>query len=139
MRHGYRLLSHQSTPPPAAVREMLRLPEGRCLLHLRALHSADDAPFCLEDRWINPEAAPGIEAADFSVISPNEWLVQNTAFSGGDIAFSARPADPAQAEALGCRAGDALFVITRSTWAGAAPITAVTLAYAPGHALVTAI
>ena len=85
------------------------------------------------------EAAPGIEAADFSVISPNEWLVQNTAFSGGDIAFSARPADPAQAEALGCRAGDALFVITRSTWAGAAPITAVTLAYAPGHALVTAI
>lgn len=137
--YDYRLLDQGVDTPPAPVRDLLHLPDGARLIHVAALHSADGAPFCLEDRWINPAAAPGIATADFRVISPNEWLVQNTAFSGGDIAFTARAADAAQAAALACAPGAAVFAIDRTTWAGPLPITAVTLTYAPGHRMVTAI
>ena len=136
---GYRLLSRAVQPAPDAVCTLLRLPAETPLMHVRALHLADDAPFCLEDRWINTAAAPGVEWADLTTISANEWLVRNTAFSGGDIDFGAVAADAATAALLGCAKGAALFEIGRTTWAGAQPITAVRLTYGPGYRMRTAI
>jgi GntR family histidine utilization transcriptional repressor len=77
--------------------------------------------------------APGILVADLTGISANEWLVQNTSFTGGDIAFGAVNADAATGELLGCAAGSALFVIDRTTRTGGALITSVRLSYAPGY------
>ena len=137
-RPGYRLLGQTTALPPAAVRSSLHLHDGTALIHLTALHLADDTPFCLEDRWLNP-ATPGLTGADFATISANEWLVQNTAFSGGGIEFFALPADTDTARILCCPQGAALFAIDRTTWAGATPITAVRLTYAPGYRMVSAI
>ena len=136
---GYRLLSRAMDPAPDDMTRLLRLPADTPLLHVRALHLADGAAFCLEDRWINPAAAPGVASADLSAVSANEWLVRNTAFSGGDIDFGAVAADAATAALLGCAPGAALFEIGRTTWAGAQPITAVRLTYAPGYRMRTAI
>lgn len=138
-RHGYRLLGRSMKTVPAEVSEKLRLPPKARLLHIAALHLADDRPFCLEDRWVNPGAVPALETADLSAISANEWLVQNVTLSGGGIEFFAMPADGRLAEILACAEGEALFAIERTTWAGATPITAVRLTYAPGYRMVTAI
>lgn len=131
--YGYALLSQATLPPPASVATRLGLPQRRAMLHVRALHSADAAPFCLEDRWINPATTAGIDTADLGQISANEWLVQNTGFSGGEIAFGAVGADAATAQTLACPPGTALFTVARITWAGAAAITSVLLTYAPGY------
>lgn len=138
-RHGYRLLEQGEAEAPGAITQMLRLPARTRLVHVAALHLADDAPFCLEDRWINPPAVPGLETADLSAISANEWLVRNVTLSGGGIAFFALPADERLAALLACDSGAALFAVERTTWAGAVPITAVTLTYAPGYRMTTAI
>jgi GntR family histidine utilization transcriptional repressor len=128
---GYKLLSQDmAAAPPELARD---LPKRARLMRLRALHLADSAPFCLEERWINPLTAPGLLVADLSGISANEWLVQNTSFTGGDIAFGAVNADAATGEILGCAPGTALFIIDRSTRAGQALITSVRLSYAPGY------
>ena len=137
--HGYRLLERSSAPAPAPVTTKLRLPARTRLLRVSALHLADGAPFCLEARWVNPAAVPGIEAADLSAVSANEWLVRNVTLSGGGIEFFAMPADARLAAVLACEEGAALFAIDRTTWAGATPITAVRLTYAPGYRMVTAI
>lgn len=137
--HGYRLLERSSAPAPAPVTTKLRLPARTRLLRVSALHLADGAPFCLEDRWVNPAAVPGIEAADLSAVSANEWLVRNVTLSGGGIEFFAMPADARLAAVLACEEGAALFSIDRTTWTGATPITAVRLTYAPGYRMVTAI
>jgi len=137
--HGYRLLERSSAPAPAPVTTKLRLPARTRLLRVSALHLADGAPFCLEDRWVNPVAVPGIEAADLSAVSANEWLVRNVTLSGGGIEFFAMPADARLAAVLACEEGAALFAIDRTTWTGATPITAVRLTYAPGYRMVTAI
>ncbi|MCC6303642.1 MAG: UTRA domain-containing protein [Rhodobacteraceae bacterium] len=132
LRPGYRLLEAASLPVPAPVRDLLGLAPGTPFRHLRALHLADDRPFCLEDRWLNP-ATPGLEGVDFAAVSANEWLVRNRPFSSGTIAFFALAADPGLAALLDCRPGEALFAVERATFAGADPITAVRLTYGPGH------
>ena len=137
--HDYRLLERAFAAAPAPVTATLRLPAKTRLLHVAALHLADGAPFCLEDRWLNPAAVPGIEAADLSAVSANEWLVRNVTLSGGDIEFFAMQADARLAAVLACAEGAALFAIDRTTWTGAMPITAVRLTYAPGYRMVTAI
>lgn len=138
-RHGYRLLESGERTPPDEILALLHLPVGRKLLRVSALHLADGTPFCLEERWINPMGVSGLAEADFSVISANEWLVQNTPLSGGAIEFFAMPADARLAGLLGCEEGAALFAMDRTTWAGALPVTTVRLAYAPGYRMTTAI
>lgn len=131
MAPGYSLLAQDmADAPPDLARD---LPKGAELMRLCALHLADGSPFCLEERWINPLTAPGILVADLSGISANEWLVQNTSFTGGDIAFGAVNADAATGAILGCAPGAALFIIDRTTRAGDALITSVRLSYAPGY------
>ncbi|MBE0452538.1 MAG: GntR family transcriptional regulator [Roseovarius sp.] len=135
--YGYRLLADRLAPAPTEVRKALRLMDGSMseLRFVRALHLADDRPFCLESRWLNPAVAgPGL---CFDAQSANEWLVRNIAFSGGDLGFYARAADRALAADLACDEGAALFAVDRTTFSDTTPITAVTLTYAPGYRLVT--
>jgi GntR family histidine utilization transcriptional repressor len=129
MVHGYRLIRQWPGEEPG-VGPVLRL---------LALHSADGRPFCIEDRWINPAAVPGLAAADFATISANEWLVANAPFTEGEIAFSAAAADAGAAALLDCAEGAALLVLERRTRAGGVPVTAVRLAHAPGHRVATAL
>lgn len=130
--HGYRLVSAETAAVPVPLQALLGLSGAPPFLHLLALHLAGGRPFCLEDRWLNP-ATPGAATADFAALSANEWLVRNRPFSAGSIAFFALAADAGLAGLLGCPPGAALFAIERATFAGAEPITAVRLTYAPGY------
>jgi GntR family histidine utilization transcriptional repressor len=84
-------------------------------------------------------ATPGIETADLTAKSANEWLVANIPFEGGDFTFSAMTAGPREAEILACGEGEGLFVIERSTWNKAHVITSVRLTFAPGYRMHTEI
>jgi GntR family histidine utilization transcriptional repressor len=129
MAHGYRLLRRADEDVPG-VGPVLRVV---------ALHTADGAPWCIEDRWINPAAVPGLAAAPFDRVSANEWLVAHVPFTGGDIAFGAEAAGAEAAALLGCAPGAALLTVARTTQAGAVPVTAVTLTHAPGHRVTAAL
>lgn len=136
-RHA--LLERERGAPPALVRGRLDLPPDADMLHLRALHFANNQPFLYEDRWINIAAVPEILDVDLTEISANEWLVRNAPFTAGDIAFSAANATAQEASLLGTDAGSAIFIVDRITWNGPRPITMVRLAYAPGYRMHTRI
>ncbi|MFN4101150.1 MAG: UTRA domain-containing protein [Pararhodobacter sp.] len=123
---GYRLLADRLETPPEAVRAVFGTASLR---HVQALHSADGAPFCLEDRWLDPQLAEGVS---FITLSANEWLVGNVAFTEGTLAFHAVPADAGLAAALDCAEGAALLALQRLT-RGVTPVTWVRLIYPPGH------
>ncbi|MCR8827514.1 GntR family transcriptional regulator [Pseudosulfitobacter koreensis] len=133
-RYGYALLERSMTRPPAPVRAALNTADAT-LLHIRALHFADGAPYALEDRWINPQGAPGVLDQPFETTSANEWLLEHTPYTRGDIALSAQSATVAEARDLGCDAGAALFALTRNTWNGPVAVTRVRLLFAPGHSM----
>lgn len=134
--HTYALLEDRTEPLPADLAPTLGVKPGTRWRHVIALHSAGGRPFCLEDRWLNPDLVPK-DRADFNASSANEWLVRNVPFTGGELAFRAHKADTALASRLGCARGDALFAVERVTRTDSAPVTAVTLTYAPGYRLAT--
>ncbi len=137
--HRHALLERKRTAPPLLIHSRLGLPGDADMLHLRALHFADNHPFLYEDRWINLTVVPEILDVDFDNISANEGLVRNAPFSTGDISFSAANATKREAELLGTQEGTAVFVIDRITWMGPRPITSVRLAYAPGFRMCTTV
>jgi GntR family transcriptional regulator, histidine utilization repressor len=134
--YGYVLLVDRMERLPEDLAAMLDQPRGTRWRRVIALHSAGRRPFCLEDRWLNPDLVPQ-ERADFTASSANEWLVRNVPFTGGELSFQARKADTALASRLGCARGSAVFAVERITRTDDAPVTAVTLTYAPGYQLTT--
>ena len=133
--YGYALLTRALLQPPPPVRALLALPPDTGALHVLALHLAGGAPFALEDRWINPAAAPGVLEADVKTLSANEWLVRHAPFTEGRLSFSAAAADPATAAHLACAPGTALFRLDRSTLDGTRPVTVAQITYRPGYRL----
>ena len=136
---GYRLLARRLAPAPAAVRDRMGVAPDARLLHLRALHLSDGAPYVYEDRWINPDPVSGLLDVDFAVENANAWLVRNVPYTRGELTLCAVNADEAVARALGCAPGAAVFTMERITWAGEASVTLVAQHHAPGHRLTTAI
>jgi GntR family histidine utilization transcriptional repressor len=122
-------------PPDIAAR--LALPEGKLLVHMRAVHYGDGRPFQLEDRWINTCSAPELEGVDFWQLNANEWLVQNAPYLHAELAFTAANADRREARLLQTRQGQALLIMHRTTWNDLGPITTVRVACQPGHLIST--
>lgn len=135
----YSLLDRKLRSAPGRITSRLGLERDTQMLHVTAMHLADNHPFLHEDRWINLAAVPAVRGVDFAAVSANEWLIQNAAYTSGDIAFSAMNADRSLAELLEAQEGAALFVIDRITWDKDVPITSVRLSYAPGYRMNTRI
>lgn len=132
LAYDFKLLADRIGAAPVPVTARLGLPEGLPMRHLETLHLAGGRPFVLESRWLNPAILPS-PAPDFATISANEWLVTHVSLVSGDIAFTAEPATPRQAEVLGVAPGTALLVAERTTYGTSGPVTLVRLAHAPGH------
>lgn len=130
--YDFKLLANRTNPAPVSVTARLGLPEGTAMRYIETLHQAGGRPFVLETRWLNPAVLPS-PPPDFVAISANEWLVTHVSLVSGDIAFTAEPATPREAEVMGVPPGTALLVAERTTHGTGGPVTLVRLAHAPGH------
>ena len=93
---------------------------------------ADGAPYVLEDRWIDPAVVPAAADESFAEVGPNEWLVREVPFEGGDFTFSATPATAAEAAALCCCGGrGSLSSSAGPPGTGGRVITSVRLVFIP--------
>lgn len=132
--YGYQLISRKRERPPKAVRTRMNITPSVRLLHIVALHLADECSYVLEDRWIDVSIVPDAAEADFRLCSPNQWLVENIPFSGGDLALSASIAADEEAAFLDVEKQVALFTAERRTRnPDQATITSVRLVYSPGY------
>ncbi len=126
-RPGYRMLSRVDEAPPEPVRLAMELgDDGTPLIHILALYSADDAPFMIEDRWIDPRRFPSVLDGDFAVIGANEWLVTNAPFDRGEIVFRSASASALEAETLDMAAGSPVCIVERVTYCRADDESALT-------------
>lgn len=136
-KYGYQLITRRIAVPPVSVSGTMKTRAQDKLLHVRALHLADDAAYAVEDRWINTAIVPDAAAEPFDVLSANEWLIEHAPYTHGDISFSAVQADQGDAEVLGVAPLSALFAIDRVTWDNVAAVTKVRLLFLPGYKLRT--
>lgn len=135
--YGYTLINSTIEPAPDWLRGRLGLAVGGLVRHVCCMHTADDMPFQLEDRWISLDALPDAETVDFSQSGPNEWLVTAVPFSNAEMSLLAVQADAKLATLLHCAKGDALFQTERSTWMDGQAITYVRLIFRGGHKMTT--
>jgi len=133
--YGYFLVSQGIEQISRSAAASFGLQDQPEMLHVRALHLAGNRPYIYEDRWISQETVPEILDVDLTRESANEWLILNRPYSDCEVRFLAKKATPQEAELLETEAGEALFVMERTTWSDSAPITRVRAIAAPGYQL----
>lgn len=134
-KYGYQLISRKLDDTPMPVMARFGIQQPARMLHVKALHLADNRPYIFEDRWVDTQSNPDILDVDLEAESANEWLVRNKPYSRLDVQFYAVNAEGESAEHLATRPGTALLVIERTTWIGHDPITSVQAVAAPGYQL----
>lgn len=97
------------------------------------VHYANGEPYCYEQRWLHCAAIPDLP--DLATIdqSINEWLVQNSPYSGGKMSISSIDASVNVATNLGLEIGQSVLRLRRQTYYEDTPITLVDMVYRPGH------
>ncbi|AGT10119.1 transcriptional regulator, GntR family [Paracoccus aminophilus JCM 7686] len=134
--YGYRLISIRRATPPADIAKLLMLKSGQATLEIRAEFSANDQPYCGEERWIAIDAAPGIEQAPLNEISAFEWLSDNVALNHGSLSVSATSAqNEFVSNALSVQRGTPVLLIERGNWADAVAVTVSRQYFPAGHTL----
>ncbi len=136
-RFDFRILTREMRPPPPDIQARLQIGEDAPILYLQTLYMANHMPYVFETRWVNTRAVPAAQEARFDTMSPNEWLVREVAFDGGDFALSAISASTQEAFILGCSAGAGLLALDRTTRNGRQMITSVRLVFHAGYRLHT--
>lgn len=134
-KYDYQLISRTMEDTSMSVMARFGIQQPARMLHVKALHLADNRPYIFEDRWVDTRSTPDILTVDLNIESANEWLVRNKPYSRVDVRFYAINAQGECAEHLSTNPGSALLVIERTTWIGQDPITTVQAVAAPGYQL----
>ncbi len=131
--YRFSILENKMIVPPRLISETLKTNNKTKLLHLRAVHFADEIPFIYEDRWINTKTIKEVKNVDLSQTSANEWLVQNVPFTNGEFLVEANVASRTVAKALQLTKDESVLGSRRTTWLEDQSVTTVSLYYAPGY------
>jgi GntR family transcriptional regulator, histidine utilization repressor len=134
--YRYELISSKIEKTPKWLQVRLGLAANTPVRHAECLHYADRTPFQYEDRWINLNAVPRAEVADFSSVSPNEWLVSEVPYTTAEVRFSATRADAKISKLLKTVVSEPIFLSERSTWLAETPVTNVRLYFAPTYQMI---
>lgn len=101
------------------------------LFHSLVIHFSDDEPIQLEDRFVNPAAAPEYLMQDFTSRTPHEYLMAVAPLTRGEHVVEAVTAGPSECEHLGIQRDEPCLLVRRRTWSGETLVTVARLLY-PG-------
>ena len=116
--YGCDVVLHERTLPPADVAEELETKRGTDLFHSRLVHRLDGSPFQLEDRWVNPAAAPDYLGVDLTRQTPNEYLMHAAPLSEVEHRLEAVLPGPVEQALLGIDRHQPCLLLHRRTWSG---------------------
>ena len=92
--YGCDVVLHERSQPPIDIAEELETEPGADLFHSRLVHLLDGVPFQLEDRWVNPAAAPDYLGIDLTRQTPQRIPDARRTFERGRTPARGRAARP---------------------------------------------
>jgi GntR family histidine utilization transcriptional repressor len=128
-RSHLRLLEAGKAGEPLA--RQFELAAGSPLVHSVIVHFENDIPIQLEDRWVNPACAPRYLEQDYSVITPNQHLMEAAPLQGATYSIEALAAPREVAEMLAIDARQSCLVLRRRT-TSAGQVASVVTMWHPG-------
>jgi GntR family histidine utilization transcriptional repressor len=103
----------------------LELRTGDSVFHGVCVHRENGVPIQLEDRYVNPRAAPRFLDQDFTRVGFSEYLVREVPLDEVEHVVDAVQPGAEEAELLEIRPGCPCLVLTRRTWSSGAVVTLV--------------
>ena len=116
---------------PAALAEQLGLAAGQSVFHTLVVHHDNGLPLQCEDRYVNPACAPDYLQADFTRITPTQYLLEVAPFWEAQYSIEAGHATAREARLLGIAPDTPCLVVVRRTVRDEVPITLARLVH-PG-------
>ena len=129
--HAARVLLSQTEKADAALAKSLGLRTGARVFHTVLVHLENGVPIQLEDRYVNPAAAPQYLKTDFSQTTPTRHLLTEAPLTEASYSIEACLPTPEQVKHLEISAREACLAMVRRTVSGAHVASVVRLVY-PG-------
>ena len=124
------VLAQETAAPDVA--DALGLPIGAAVFHSLIVHSENGVPVQIEDRFVNPEAAPGYLNQDFTKQTPNAYLTAEAPLSGSEHIVEAAMPQPWECKLLVILRTEPCLLIRRRTWSSKRVVSFARLVY-PGN------
>lgn len=115
----------------ASLAQRMGLPVDSRVFHSIVVHRENGTALLCEDRYVNPAAAPGYLKADFTRITPTQYLLEVAPLWEAHYSIEACKPTAREARLLNIDAQDPCLVIIRRTQSQGAPITYARLVH-PG-------
>jgi GntR family histidine utilization transcriptional repressor len=125
--HATRVMVVESCPANALVAERLQLSRRKRVFHTVLLHSENGTPIQLEDRYVNPAAAPDYLHADFEKNTPTAYLMRVAPLTHAAYRIDACIPDALQAKVLRISVHEPCLRMTRTTRSGDVVVTTAEL------------
>lgn len=113
-----RVLSNMASRADAANAALLATRVGTPVFRSVIVHHEAEFPLQLEERLVLAAAAPGYIDADFTKVTPNEYLSRIAPLDRVEHRVAAGMPDEAVRTLLGMRPDEPVLVMTRRTWSG---------------------
>jgi GntR family histidine utilization transcriptional repressor len=116
--HTTQVLLLETVRADAALAKVLKLRAGARVFHSVLVHLEDGVAIQLEDRHVNPVAAPDYMTVDFTRITPTHYLLEHAPLTQASYSIEAILPGPQEAKSLGIKRTDPCLVLTRCTVSG---------------------
>jgi GntR family histidine utilization transcriptional repressor len=116
--HRYRahVLHLGATVASEALAIEMQMNAGSPVFHSRVLHFENDEAVQLEERWVNPVAAPEYALQDFSLTTPNHYLVRVAPLSRVEYRIEAAQPEDETRQHLAMTHTEPCLMLHRRTW-----------------------
>jgi GntR family histidine utilization transcriptional repressor len=115
-RHRASVLALGAAVADAVLAEEMQVKAGSPIFHSRLVHFENEEPVQLEERWVNPAAAPDYALQDFSQITPNQYLVRVAPLSRVEYRIEAALPETETRAHLAMVDDEPCLVLHRRTW-----------------------
>lgn len=123
------LLDEEKASPEIA--DQLRLEIGSRVFRSIIVHSENDMPVQIEERFVNPASAPRYLEQDFTKSTPNAYLSQEAPLEVAEHMVEATLPQPWECKLLLVLHSEPCLMIRRRTWSGEVVVSVARLVY-PG-------
>ena len=121
------VLAAEAASPDIA--DALQLPIGASVYHSLVVHSENNVPVQIEDRYVHPQLAPDYLDQDFTRVTPNAYLSSIAPLSGSEHVVEAAMPQPWECKLLTMLKTEPCLTIRRRTWSSGVPASTARLVY----------
>lgn len=130
-RHAASVARQASEPAGSDIARWLQQPAGSAVFHALVLHTENDVPVQLEDRYVAADFAPDFLAQDFAAVTPSAYLSAIAPLQEAEHVVRAEMPQDSVRESLHMDRAEPCLVVVRRTWAAGRPVSFARL-YHPG-------